>query len=82
MSLGPNVTERLNQIRAENGNSLAVPWLGLHASTAGSTGSIPGWGTKILHAARRAQKNKQETDKGTEVLTGFDKVLSKVFLRD
>ena len=30
------------------GNSLALQWLGLHASTAGGTGSIPGWGTKIL----------------------------------
>ena len=27
------------------GNSLAVQWLGLHAYTAGSLGSVPGWGT-------------------------------------
>ena len=40
------------------GNSLAVQWLGLHASTAGDTGFIPGWGTKIPHAARHSQKNK------------------------
>ena len=33
------------------GNSLAVQWLGLHTSTAGGTGSIPGWGTKIPQAA-------------------------------
>jgi len=26
-------------------------WLRLHASTAGDTGFIPGWGTKILYAA-------------------------------
>ena len=38
------------------GNSLVVQWLGLLASTAGSTGSIPGQGTKIPHAARRSQK--------------------------
>ena len=30
------------------GTSLAVQWLELHASTAGGTGLIPGWGTKIL----------------------------------
>ena len=29
------------------GTSLAVQWLGLHASTAGGMGSIPGQGTKI-----------------------------------
>ena len=33
------------------GNSLAVHWLGLCASTAGGTGSIPGQGTKIPRAA-------------------------------
>ena len=27
-----------------------VQWLGLRGSTAGGTGSIPGWVTKILHA--------------------------------
>ena len=31
--------------------SLAVQWLRLHASTAGGTGLIPGWGTMIPHAA-------------------------------
>ena len=29
------------------GNSLVVQWLGLHTSTAGGTGSIPGQRTKI-----------------------------------
>ena len=38
------------------GNSLVVQWLGLHASTAGGPGSIPGWGTKILQAAQHGQK--------------------------
>ena len=28
-----------------------VQWLGLHASTAGGSGSIPGLGTKILQDA-------------------------------
>ena len=31
--------------------SLAVQWLRFRASTAWSTGQIPGWGTKIPHAA-------------------------------
>ena len=39
--------------------SLVVQWLGLHASTAGGTGSIPGWGTKILHAEQSGQKKKK-----------------------
>ena len=33
-----------------NGTSLLVQWLRLHAPTAGGIDSIPGWGTKILHA--------------------------------
>ena len=37
------------------GNSLVVQWIGLHASTAGGTGLIPGWRTKIPHAARHNQ---------------------------
>ena len=31
-----------------------VQWLRLSASTAGGTGSIPGWETKILHAVAAA----------------------------
>ena len=31
--------------------SLVVQWLRLHASTAGETGYIPGWGTKIPYAS-------------------------------
>ena len=42
-------------------NSLAVQWLGFHACTAGGTGSIPGWGPKILQARRHGQKRKQCT---------------------
>ena len=34
----------------ELGNSLAVLWLGLYASTAEGVGSIPVWGTKISYA--------------------------------
>ena len=43
--------------------SLVVQWLRLRASTAGGMGSIPGWGTKILHAVWRGQ-NKQTTYNG------------------
>ena len=39
-------------------NSLAVQWLGLHAFTAGATGSILGQGTKIPHAKRQPKKKK------------------------
>ena len=35
---------------------MAVQLLGFGTSTAGDMGSIPGWGTKILHAAERDQK--------------------------
>ena len=38
------------------GTSLAVQQLGLRASTAGGAGSIPGRGTKTLHAARCGQE--------------------------
>ena len=38
------------------GTSLAVQWLGLHTSTAGSMDSVPGWRTKILQAVRCGQK--------------------------
>ena len=36
-----------NAKRRGKGTSLAVQWLGLHASTAGGIGLIPGRGTKI-----------------------------------
>ena len=42
------------------GNSLAVQWLRLCGPNAGGPGSIPGRGTKILHAARRGQKKKKK----------------------
>ena len=37
------------------GTSLAIQWLRLHTSTAGDQGSIPDWGTKILHATQCGQ---------------------------
>ena len=41
------------------GSSLVVQWLRLQASTAGGMGSIPGWGTKILHAMQYARPPKK-----------------------
>ena len=39
------------------GTSLVVQWLRLHAPSARGMGSIPGWGTKTLHATWHGQKN-------------------------
>ena len=53
------------------GTSLAVQWLGLCASTAGGTGSIPGQGTKILQASQcgqNKQTNKQNQGVGRDTL--------------
>ena len=44
----------------QNGTSLAVQWLRLCASNAGDMGSIPGWGTKIPHAAQGSQSEKKK----------------------
>ena len=41
------------------GNALVVQGLRLCVSTAGGTGSIPGPGTKILHARWYSQKKKR-----------------------
>ena len=39
---------------------MVVQWLRLRASTEGDTGSIPGRGTKILHATQCGQKFKKK----------------------
>ena len=39
-----------------------VQGLRLCASTAGGTGSIPGWGTKMLHATSMAKKTNKQKD--------------------
>ena len=44
------------QKATRRGASLAVQQLRLRGSTAGGTGSIPGWGTKIPQAAHRPKK--------------------------
>ena len=44
--------------------SLVVQWLGLRTSTTGGVDSIPGWGTKILHAQWHAwQKKKKKKER-------------------
>ena len=45
------------------GTSLAVQWLRCCISTAGGTGLIPGWGTKILHARLHDQNIKKKKKK-------------------
>ena len=51
--------QSLDILKSEwHGNSLAVQWLGLCASTAGGPSSIPGRGTKIPQALPCGQKNK------------------------
>ena len=44
------------------GTSLAVQWLGLHASIAGDPGSILGWGIKISQVSRCGKKKKKHRD--------------------
>jgi hypothetical protein len=46
---------------------LAVQWLRLSASTAGSTGSIPGPGIKILHTAPCSKKKEKNMDRKTKI---------------
>ena len=50
-----------------------VQWLRLCASTAGGTGLIPGWGTKIPHAVWYGQKKKREREKETRTCEDRDK---------
>ena len=48
------------------GTSLAVQWLRLRVSNAGSVGLSPGWGTRILHAVWRGQKKQNKTTERTK----------------
>ena len=50
-SAGPQTLLKKTTQRRYWGSSLAVQWSGLHTLTAEGPGSIPGWGTKILHSA-------------------------------
>ena len=46
------------------GTSLVAQWLRLCASTVGGMGSIPGGGTKILHAVQRSHKQTNKQNRG------------------
>ena len=48
----------LRELEEMSGISLVVQWLGLHASTVGSAGLIPGQRIKIPHAAWHSQKER------------------------
>ena len=48
-----------NGLKKLLGTSLVVQWLGPHASTAGSKGSVPGQGTMIPQAKQQDKKKKR-----------------------
>ena len=50
----------MHQNRCKIGDFLVVQWLRLHVSNARGLSSIPGWGTKISHAMRVAEKKRCE----------------------
>ena len=52
----------------DGGNSLAVQWLGLHISTAGTLGSIPGRGAKIPVSGKAHGAAKKKSKMGVDVL--------------
>ena len=52
-----------------------VEWLGLHTSTAGDLGLIPGWGTKIPQDMWRGQKKKKNSPQKEEFRQLFVLVL-------
>ena len=49
----------------------------VHASNAQGTGSIPGWGTKIPHAALHIQKEESGDPSGPGRLGGAKIILGK-----
>ena len=69
--------EKKIQLKHHTENSLAVQWLGPGIFTAEGVGSVPGWGTKILQAARHGQKqNKNQKNLTTHLLCGAVSCLS------
>ena len=52
------------------GTSLVLQWLGLYAS-AMSTGSIPGWETKILHGFRQKKKEDDPNSINSQLSSGI-----------
>ena len=63
LGLGKSVWACDGTSREVFGTSLAVQWLRPHTCTRGGTGSIPGWGTKILCAAQCSQKTRGKKSK-------------------
>ena len=56
--------------RMQAGTSPVVQWLGLSASIAWGTGSIPGWETKITQAAWSSRKKKKKIKNTKEIASG------------
>ena len=46
-------------LKKNEGNSLVVQWLGLHAFTAKNLGSVPGQETEIPYAAWQPKRRKK-----------------------
>ena len=61
----------------DTGISLAVQWLGCHASASGGMGFDPGWGTKILHAAWCGQNNNNNKTLDTKSNPGRNRGLQR-----
>ena len=56
---GHSTSQTTTRTTKITGTSLVIQWLGLHLPTQ-CTGSIPGWGPKILHVSRPKNKIKQK----------------------
>ena len=70
MTILPGIHQTFS-LKTETGNSLEVQWLRLHASNAGGTVSIPGWGTEIPHGVWHSQKNHKQTHGYREQTSGY-----------
>ena len=67
MTLLPKAIYRFNTILTKIPMVGLLLWLRLHITTAGSMGSIPGWGTKIPYAMQPKKPHKQTTAFFTEL---------------
>ena len=57
--------------------SLVVQWLGLHTSSAGGVGLIPGWGTNIPHVVWRDQQKQTDFLKNP-IKNNFKKLMKSI----
>ena len=53
--------------REMDGTSLVVQWLRFCASNAGGLGSIPGWGSKTPHEAKKKKKKHSKMEMSKDV---------------